>query len=592
MVMPTIVEAKAGDTLCGLAIAAGFIDCAQIRSHPDNAGQEFLTRDLKPGDFITIPDLKINLLTKAKEALHVFKKKNAPPVLVRLTHGSKDKPYRQDKTETFLNVSNWPTDKAGKKADKAFPTGTTFQQDADDDPDTFKVEVVDPKAKGDVSVELRVLKPVFKKDKSIEKHQAFSGADEAKRKLTITCKSVPSKVCFRSPYLRLVVDEQDQAAASAQTLLVKDLADGEDGDNDLTDILDYQIEAVYLRQKCPAAQKCAARVIVPIGQDRKRAKVAINILKDATGTVVAPPKAVRRRVLNYVRQLYAQADMTLSLVEPIREVPLPANMFAIANADGKRSLGNKTIRVRVRVDDKTDETARITTRANVLPIDTANDLAAALKAVLPPEVEVKASENPPLTGQAIGSADVLVGNPLKQKVRLNVLATEDPRHPVSVGALTSATVAEFGGADSHVGTIEERVLVKNYDSGADRIDLFIVDKLGSGSLGEAFTPNLTGPAANKPVAGMVNSALVFADTIRKDDHFHTTIPHEMGHILMDVGHASLATELMGPGSPKGANERVVDGPKRISDPGEVDFSGGVKGVPVTRLRTMNPSLVE
>lgn len=591
--MPTIVEAKAGDTLCGLAIAAGFLDCDPLRNDPANAGKEFLNRDLIPGDFITIPDLKLSLLAKASETLNKFKKKNAPPVLVRFTHGSKDKHYREDKTETRLNVSNWPTNKAGKTANKPFPTGTVFQQDAHDDPDTFKVEVVDPKGGNKVKVELRVLKPVFKADKSIEKHEPFTGADEAKRKLTVTCETVPGKVCFRSPYLRLVVDAQDQAAASKQALLVTDLADGNEGDNDRTEILDFKIQVSYTREKCPAANKCTVRETLGIGEDRKFAKVAVHVLKDASGTAVAPIKDVRRRTLNYVRQLYAQADMSLKFVTAIREVPLPANLFAVANADGKRSTGNAAIRVRVRIDSAVDQTVNITTRVNVLPIDTANDLADALKAALPPGTRVIASVNPPLTGQAIGSADVLVGDPLTQKVRLNVVTTDDAKHPVSVGALTSATVPEFGGSDSHVGTIEERVLVKNYDTGSDRIDLFIVDKLGSGSLGEAFTPNAKDPTADtKPIDLMKNSALIFGDNIRKNDHFHTTIPHEMGHILMDIGHADVATEMMGQGSPVGANERVVNGPKRISDPREITYNGKDRSVPVQQLRENNPGVLE
>jgi len=400
-------------------------------------------------------------------------------------------------------------------------------------------------------------------------------------------------VCLRSPYLRLVVDAQDQAAAANQTLLVTDLADGNDGDNDRVEILDYKIEASYQRQKCPAAKKCTVRETLGIGEDRKKAKVAVHVLKDASGTAVAPSKDVRRRVLNYVRQLYAQADMTVKLVTAIQEVPLPANLLSVANADGKRSTGNAAIQVRVRIDSTVDKTVNVTTRVNVLPIDTANDLVTALKAALPAGTKIEASANPPLTGQAIGSADVLIGNPLTQKIQLNVIKSDDVKHPVTVGALTSATVPEFGGSDAHVGTIEERVLVKNYDTGKDRIDLFIVDKLGSGSLGEAFRPRIPDPTADtKPIDSMANTALFFADNIRKDDHFHTTIPHELGHILMDVGHANLATEMMGQGSPVGANERVVNGPKRISDPREIDYTGSVRGVPVKQLRENNPDVVE
>jgi hypothetical protein len=80
-----------------------------------------------------------------------------------------------------------------------------------------------------------------------------------------------------------------------------------------------------------------------------------------------------------------------------------------------------------------------------------------------------------------------------------------------------------------------------------------------------------------------------------NDNFHTTIPHEMGHILMDHTHAQVATEMMGAGSPVGANERVVNGPKRISDPTSprtVSYDDGFRGNPVNMLRTDNPGVID
>jgi hypothetical protein len=592
--MPTIVEAKVGDTLCGLAIAAGFIDCAPLRSDPANAGKEFLNRDLKPGDFITIPDVKLNVLAKAAEALHLFKKKNAPPMLIRFTHGSKDKPYREDKTETGLNISNWPTDKAGKKADKSFPTGTKFQQDADDDLRTFKVEVVDPKASGKIEVELRALKPVLKPDGTIEKHERFTGAEEGKRKLTVSCEPVPSKVCFRSPYLRLVVDEKDRAAASDQTLLVTDMADGKDGAEDKIELLDQLVEASYTRKQCPAGTKCRVVVQVPIGGAHQRVMIAVHVLKNALGVAVAKTEDVRKRVLNKLRQVYAQGDVSIKQVETIREVPLPGNMFAVANGNGQLAEGGKTIKVRVRVDADVDQTVSITTVKDASPLDTATALEAEiLKAIPGGKVQVKASGNPPVTGQAIGSADVLIGKPISQKVRLNVLQSDDAGHPVIVGQLTSTTVTEFGGADSHVGTIAERVLVKNYDTGSDRIDLFVVEKLSDGSFGEAFTPNSTQPVGEQPMDLMINSCLVNLETINKANFERNTIPHEIGHIIMDVGHADTRGDLMLSGSSpiKTADDNDVGGRKRLTHPRKVKFDNGVEDSSVNRLQTANASLM-
>jgi hypothetical protein len=251
--------------------------------------------------------------------------------------------------------------------------------------------------------------------------------------------------------------------------------------------------------------------------------------------------------------------------------------------------------VRVQIDATFDQNINITTVAGEQPAQTAVRLADAIRAALsnaaPPVVaNVTPTTNPPLVGQAIGSADVLVGDPLTQTVRLNVLTSNDIGHPVLVGRIVSTTIPDFGGADAHVGTIQERVLVKNYDTGTDRVDLFVVGALVT-ALGEAFTPNLTAAVTGQPIKELINSALVFAATVSSANNFHTTIPHELGHVLMDEGHSVPVNEMMTAGSPVGANERVVNGPKRISDR-VIDVGGGKNLNPVNLLRNINPTVIE
>jgi hypothetical protein len=239
-------------------------------------------------------------------------------------------------------------------------------------------------------------------------------------------------------------------------------------------------------------------------------------------------------------------------------------------------------------------------------ISTASALAGAINttfaAATPPFAATATdSGNPPLVGQAIGSADVVVGNPLTQSITLTVVSNGDANHPVTIGRILSTNIPDFVNNNSHVGTIEERTLVKNYDTGSDHIDLFIIGTLGSGALGEAFIPNAGLAASRQPITSMVNSALVFAQTVTIKDNFHTTIPHEMGHILMDHNHALVATEMMGAGSPVGANERVVNGPKRISDTtpqpddattrNPIGFDDPFQGNPTNMLRTDNAGVI-
>jgi hypothetical protein len=49
------VKARDGDALCGIAIAAGFINCAPLRADPANS--TLLSRPLVAGDIVTVPDI-------------------------------------------------------------------------------------------------------------------------------------------------------------------------------------------------------------------------------------------------------------------------------------------------------------------------------------------------------------------------------------------------------------------------------------------------------------------------------------------------------------------------------------------------------
>jgi hypothetical protein len=601
--MSRAVTARDGDALCGIAIDAGFINCAPLRADPANSA--LLNRPLKAGDIVTVPDLDPKLVTKPADASHKFTKKNSPPVSVRFVHGSPDKKYLDDDPLAVLNVSNFPTNKGGASGAQQFPKKFGFNRDGDADVDAFKVEVVDPGASGTVNAVLEALKPVQQADGSVQFQSITGVPDAALRKLDpLVCKQVATgNIAFRTPYLRLVVDQQDDAALAGQTLLAADAVDA--GDEKL-EILGQHVRATYEFSRCPASPKCQARAELPIGENLQRAKVSVHILQDpGTGSAVADFDQARKSVLKYVRQLYAQANMSVTIVGNIRFVPGPTNLIAIANGNGAPAAGNGAIQVRVQVGNLDqalfdfDQTVPIVTKKGDTPLATATALAAAINAAFaaasPPfNATATPSDNPPLVGQALGSADVLVGNPLTQNISLSVVASGDVRHPVRIGRILTTKIPEFGDNDSHVGTIEERTLVKNYDSGTDHVDLFVIGTLGSGSLGEAFTPNASSAVTRQPTALMVNSALVFAATVTRKDHFHTTIPHEMGHILMDNTHALVATEMMGAGSPVGSNERVVNGPKRISDPvapRTIGYDSGFKGNPVTMLRNTNTGVI-
>jgi len=592
---PLKVKAESGDSLCMLAIEAGFEHCQRLRDA--NAGKDFVTsRHLEPGDIVIVPDRDIKDESKSTDTTSIFVKLTSPPFSIRFVHGSRTKAYADDDTLLVLNVSNIRTD-------IDFPSGFGFDSKGDRDGDTFKVEVVDPAAGGTVNVRLEALRPVYAADGTIDHYVLFTGVGhEADRRITtLKCKKVRSAPAYRSKYLRLVVDHDDKKSVNEQTLLVGTLVD--DGDEGV-EILDQRVRATYEYSKCPAsgATKCHVTEELDVGESKRRAKIAVHILKNAkTGIPVSTVDQARRSCLKYVRELYAQANLSLKMVQPVREVPAPANMISLANGWARRAVGAKKIAIRIRVGATFDDTVEITTVAKDKPIATANALADAIRAsfagAMPAlTTTVTVTENPPLIGQAYRTADIVIGDPLTEDIRLTVVKNNDAKHPVSIGRIVGAKVQEFDGTNAHVGTLQERVLVKNYNSGSDRIDIFIVDTLSDGSCGEAFPPNAADPPKERPIDEMVNSALIFKQTIVKTDSFHTTVPHEMGHILMDRGHANPATEMMGAGSPVGSHERVVQGPKRISDPlppKTIAFSDGKPaGNPVTFIRTGNAALLD
>jgi len=608
--MSKTVTARDGDALCGIAIANGFLNCEDLR--PLNSA--LVTRPLVEGDIVTVPDVTSKVVPKPVDNLHKFTKKNSPPVSLRFVHGSKDKHFLDDDPLDRLNVSNCVTNKDGNNSG-AFPSGFGFNAAGHADEDTFKVEIVDPGASGSVKGVLEALKPVKQADGSVQFESITGVPDAALRKIDIgdahplDCKQIASgHVAFRSRYMRLVVDKQDHDAAKGQTLLTTDTVDA--GDEAL-EILDQHVRASYEFSRCTASPKCKAVKTVPIGENPQRAKVSVHVLQDpATNAPVVTIDQARKSVLKFVRQLYAQASMGVKILG-VRTVPAPNNLIAIADARGAKAKGGKTIQIRVQIGQPSqatfdfDQTVQVVTNAGDAPIDTANALATAINnafaAATPPfAATATASENPPLTKQKIGSADVLVGDPLTQKISLTVVTSGDKPHQVKIGRITSARIKpDFSNNDAHVGTILERTLVKNYDTGSDRIDLFVVGTLiepdGSTDCGEAFTPNFASAATGQPISLMVNSALIFAATFTSNNNFHTTAPHEMGHILMDNSHARVATEMMGAGSPVGSNERVVGGPKRISDPKApkvIAFDSGVNGNPVTMLRTGNSDVID
>lgn len=613
------VKAKRKDTLCTIAIReGGFLNCDALRNAPGNEG--YINSQAKPGQWVVIPKKKVKKKDRAHKTKSRWKKKNAPIPSIRFVHGSENTPYAKDETLTVLQVSNYPTDKGGPNQSNPFPSTSRFDDDADIDPDTFKVEVVDygvDKAKNTVEVQLEVLKPKYQPDGKIT-YESFIGAetDVSKCKIKVECERVSAKsVRFRSKYMRLVVDLDDFNAAPDQTLLVPDIADGSGGDKDKVEILDQQVRTEYDLSSCPkkgtAAAKCIVHEQLPIGEKgrKKRVKMVVHILRDGRGGPGVVTEAdARKACLQYIRQLYAQAELSVKLIDPeVQLVQPPKNMIVIDNKTGRQATGGKKVKIRIKID-AFEKTLEYTTGRKDSPKKTAGKLAKEIRNLFAGDLmalQVTASRNPPVKPFKYQcSADVLVGNPSTQDIELEVLEQHDPTHIFEISEINATVIDEFDpGANEpyYVGTVEERVLLKNYNSGKDRIDHFIVEGLSQGSLGESFWPSKKKidqqPKRYRPITPMVNSTIVIKNVAETTDFYHTTITHEMGHVLMDTGnHITRRTDLMVGGSntlAPGSNERVVNGPKRISDESlTFDDTKSSSLNPVSMFRDNNKGLID
>ncbi len=607
--MPKTVVATEGSTLCQLAIAEGHLNCKKTREV--DANKKYIGKPLKGGEEIVIPDYKPPFLKKAMDGIAKFIKKNAPPVNIRFVRGEHDnKDFASDDPVPKLHVSNYVTNKAGADGKKTFPTGFGYNEHAHADEDAFRIEVTDPAAGGSVNVKLEALRPQYRQDGTVSGHIPFTGVSEADRRKidAVECKALPgAPKAFRSRYLRLVTNtkDHDELNATKQGLLIADLVDDND---EQVEIVSQKVRASYVVATCPCSPKCTAVAERYIDPFTKKVRLAVHILKKpADGQPVITTDNARKRILKFVRQYYAQAEMSVRFVPSpgdagkpfIREVPAPANMFMIAeDGTGAKAQGGKRIKVKVKIDAEEKEVS-LTTDANDLPFDTATKLAAAINLAFPaakPEdpPAARASKNQPLRGNTDGSADVLVGDLTKQAVVLTVVDDEDANHKIKVARLTSVEIPDFDGNHSWIGTPEERLVVKNYNSGTDRIDLFIVGDL-KGAWGEAFRPRIVSgePAAERPGDELMNSILV-GTTGMEGVKYQSTLCHELAHVLMDMGsHLTVKTEILGADTETGEDESPVNGPKRVSAwPLEFNDTAHTSLNPVQALRSNNTGVLD
>jgi hypothetical protein len=494
---------------------------------------------------------------------------------------------------------------AGPTGLAALPTGFGFNNNGHADPDTFKVEVVDPKAGGSLNVKLEGLKPVYTADPVSGKLVATSFVEfaDAKRKIpALECQRVSATTSnvYRSRYMRLVVDEEDKdnAGVSDQCLFVSDMADGKGtgaaGDNDTVEILDQMVRATYEIPRCSGSPKCKVMAEVPIGGgDRQRVRVRFHAFFADLTTENSPHGAtkakvkenLRRRTFKWYRRVFAQADMSPKLMDISFLRPPAENMLCLGHGNGNVSNAGHHLKFKITTATRNQQ-VDITLVAGENPEAVGARIASNMPAGF--SAQVLKSTRP--TAALHHAADVIITAANGERVTIT-----DPDLPAAAGTTLDiprvdlmnvrAQNAEMDGSTSFQ-TIDFKRILRDIPVTDDEMHCVVIGEFNrKGLRGIAFPPCLQATAAFQPdlpfrsvtiMATMAQTAPP-ADTspigvLDGGDTQPYTSPHESAHTLTDLVHTDPGTphdrtQLLGAGTPPansvGGTKRLCDGPYTV-----------------------------
>lgn len=473
--------------------------------------------------------------------------------------------------KTTLEVSNRVTT-------QALPAGFT---DVSDDRDNFKVEVLDATATGNTIAAVKVEVEALKRD-----HSQFS----PRRKINVELQRVGTTQLFRSKYLRLVVDDIDQAANTAQTLLTD-----WDSTNEDLHILGQIVKVTYTAASGPVTAETTVG-----SATRSFVRVAVNILKaTAGGAGVVTTAQATTRVKKWFKRNYAQISMTPNLLQ-VREVDPLENLVSISNDHGRSATGGATAIIsftirsrRAGAADLTQAIGPYTAVAGHTPMQTADALAALIRAS--PTFQARTVQNPPTLEATItqGSADIVITDPAGGRVSIETLRAGDATQTVSVGVVNVGTFVGWAAVPPGspagtatplnwvAGSIMQRTLLQAYDTGSDRVDYFVIGTFTTPHGGQAMMPGTIYAAGKQAIPAVTRSVFIIASMMNAGDGDPFACGHEAGHVLLDAIHATDVTQLM-MGGYLGNNR--VDGPKRFMEAAAAYDTPATSFVQETRIR--------
>jgi LysM repeat protein len=452
------------------------------------------------------------------------------------------------------------------------------------DRDNFKIDVRDTKASGSVIAASKVEIEILKSDLT-----SFS----PKRTLNVELNRVGSTDWFRSKYLRLVVDEKDKAAASSQTIL----ADWDPSDYSV-EILGQIVRARY------TSSSGQVEATAEVGKNRTWIDVAVHVMRktpgnDATGVVTT---ALATENMNkWFRRIYAQINMAPRMIEATRYIDPLENLIAISDNTGYDAAGGGprgiSFKIRVKKSGQPDKLYPVGTHkpnAGDSTKKTAETLAKLINDDKAIPLSARVVQNPPALNTTKGSADVIITDTKGGRVAIEALTADDPAQTVTVGRVTPTNFLGFAYGTPMdnwvVGSIQQRTVLQNYDTGKDRIDIVVIDTFRNGHRGQAMIPGTIYPTGKQAIDKITMSAFVNSHSMKSIDNDPNNCAHECGHVMLDAIHVTGdRTQLMtGNGTTVHYN---VDASKRISELGVTFNIPASTIVQETRIRSKGSSVL-
>jgi hypothetical protein len=340
----------------------------------------------------------------------------------------------------------------------------------------------------------------------------------------------------------------------------------------------------------------AASWVMPVSRPsdedhtKARMKIRLNVAmlrEDVGGSPVAGSNSAEGRAiityqLEVVSEILSQCAIDIGRIDliPVRVVDPPGpGMISIGNRFGFPSAGGK---VRLSVDGV--RLGPWTIGHGYTPDETGRLIGHQLETA---GFKIRRSRNAGLDTNAFQAADILVyreDNSLATVTKWpDQPLTTDPRQALEIGALRlDDGLDTYNDNNAHVGTIEERILIKALaDNDIDTIDVFVISRFTRATRqGESFV--------HSENTYLGNTVIIDTQALGRARQSYT-LSHELGHVLAgSLDHPDSSGDSRPQLLMHSRSSSALAGPKQLTASECEHIRKRIKGKNTGAARTLNP----